>query len=90
MFSDPSSLEPLSMSNSTDDIRFTRQQIQKIERMLGVETLGMTFEDDFVEEPLGRIDVRGAAIALRWNETNEHGQIVVPYTFHDKYGNTYK
>ena len=84
---DPPNVELIQISNATDDIVFTQQQINKIERLLGGPlTLGESFEHDFIERSKGRIDLRGAAIAPRWNETNENGEIVVPFTFHDRYG----
>ena len=88
---DPPDVHPMQISNTTDDIVFTMQQINKIERVLGSPlTLGDSFDYDFIERSTGRIDLKGAAIAPRWNQINENGQIIVPYTFHETYDDVYR
>ena len=88
---DPPDVHPMQISNTTDDIVFTMQQINKIERVLGSPlTLGDSFDYDFIERSTGRIDLKGAAIAPRWNQVNEKGEIIVPYTFHESYDSAYR
>ena len=88
---DPPDVHPMQISNTTDDIVFTMQQINKIERVLGSPlTLGDSFDYDFIERSTGRIDLKGAAIAPRWNQVNENGEVIVQYTFHESYDNVYR
>ena len=70
-----------------DDMFLTVKQAERLSELTETPMNAWTN----IDQKLGRMDTRGASsVAPRWNETNIHGQIVIPIRFHHAYPKKWK